>query len=58
MKQRNKIEGEKGEILARQYLKKNNYKILQTNYKNKIGEIDIIAEKNGKICFVEVKERN
>ena len=58
MKHRNKIEGEKGEILACQYLKKNNYKILQTNYKNKIGEIDIIAEKNGKICFVEVKERN
>lgn len=57
MKQRNKIEGNKGEVLACQYLKNNNYKILQTNYKNKIGEIDIIAEKDDKICFVEVKER-
>lgn len=54
---RNKIEGTGGEILAANFLKQNKYKILQMNYSNKIGEIDIIAEKNNTIIFVEVKRR-
>lgn len=49
--------GIKGEILAQKYLRKNKYKILKTNFKNKIGEIDIIAQKNSVIVFVEVKTR-
>lgn len=47
----------KGEILARKYLEQNNYKILKTNYKNKIGEIDIIAKDKNYVVFVEVKTR-
>ncbi len=57
-KVKNKIEGNKGEIRAVQFLKKEKYKILQTNYKNRIGEIDIIAEKDNVIVFVEVKNRS
>lgn len=57
-KAKNKIEGNKGEIRAVQFLKKEKYKILETNYKNRTGEIDIIAEKDNVIVFVEVKNRS
>ena len=53
----NKINGDKGEILSSQNLTKKGYKILETNFKNKIGEIDIIAFKNGCYVFIEVKKR-
>ena len=54
---KNKIEGTGGEILAVNFLKKKKYKILETNFSNHVGEIDIIAEKDGVIVFVEVKRR-
>lgn len=49
--------GDNGEKLARAYLFKKGYRILEQNYKVSFGEIDIIAEKNSCICFVEVKSR-
>lgn len=55
---KNKIEGTIGEIDAVSFLKQKKYRILETNYKNKIGEIDIIAEYDKKIIFVEVKRRS
>ena len=54
----NKETGNIGENLAVNYLKKQNYKILQTNYRNKIGEIDIIANDKNTIVFIEVKTRS
>ena len=51
------IYGKKSEIIATNYLKKKGYKILKNNYKNKIGEIDIIAKDKDTIVFVEVKAR-
>ena len=56
-KEFNKIHGRIGEFDASEYLKKQNYKIIDQNYKNKIGEIDIIAQKDKTIVFVEVKKR-
>lgn len=50
--------GKKGEGLAVSYLKKQDYKIIEKNYKTKLGEIDIIADYKGCICFVEVRARN
>lgn len=52
------IIGKKGELVAVDFLINNKYKILHTNYKNKIGEIDIIAKKNNVTVFVEVKFRS
>lgn len=49
--------GKLGEIKARQYLKQNNYKILITNFRTRVGEIDIIGEKDGQLIFFEVKAR-
>jgi putative endonuclease len=50
--------GISGEKKAEDYLKSMGYNILTKNYKCKIGEIDLIAEKNGIITFVEVKTRS
>ncbi len=49
--------GKHGEKIACKFLKKNKYKILEKNYKNKIGEIDIIAIDQDTLVFVEVKTK-
>lgn len=53
--------GEMGEDLAVKYLRKKDYKIMGRNFKNpsgrQLGEIDIIASKDKKVVFVEVKTR-
>ena len=53
----NKI-GILGEEIAVRYLKKKEYYIIERNYRNKFGEIDIIASKNGCTIFIEVKSRS
>ena len=50
--------GERGESLAVWYLKKNGYKIIEQNYRTKLGEIDIIAKEKNTLVFVEVKSRS
>lgn len=50
--------GTQGEGLAAQYLKNQGYRILSKNYRTRLGEIDLIAEKEGVIHFVEVKNRH
>ena len=50
--------GALGERFAAAYLRKLGYKILEKNYKNTLGEIDIIARAGGEIVFVEVKTRS
>lgn len=47
-----------GEQVAVEYLSKSGYKILERNFATKMGEIDIIALKDGVIIFIEVKSRN
>ena len=49
--------GNWGEGVARDYLIDKGYRIIFTNYKTKIGEIDIIAVRENTIIFVEVKTR-
>ncbi len=49
--------GDYGENAAQEYLENKGYEILKRNFRLKCGEIDIIAEDNGCIVFVEVKTR-
>ena len=49
--------GNKYENKSVETLVKEAYKILERNYQNRFGEIDIIAEKNKEIVFIEVKYR-
>ncbi len=50
--------GIQGESLAVSHLKSAGYLIVATNYRTKIGEIDIIAKDADTIVFVEVKARS
>ena len=57
MQNRQQKLGETGEALAARNLKKAGYKIIETNYRTRLGEIDIIAKEDDTIVFVEVKSR-
>ena len=46
-----------GEKLARDFLGKNGYHILETNYRCPVGEIDIIARHEDMLVFVEVRTK-
>jgi uncharacterized protein (TIGR00252 family) len=49
--------GHDAEKKAAEYLQDKGYKILDINWKTKVCEIDLIAEKSRIIYFVEVKYR-
>lgn len=53
----NKSLGKYGEELAQSLLEAKGYGIVEKNFKNKIGEIDLIAKDGDVIVFVEVKSR-
>jgi len=62
MSQHNEV-GKIGEDLAREYLVKNGYKILEQNYRTKYAEIDLVAQKSARffakptLVFVEVRTK-
>jgi len=49
--------GQKGEKIAVNFLKRNGYSIITTNYRTRLGQIDIVAKEKNTVCFVEVKTR-
>ncbi|MFC1958813.1 YraN family protein [Chloroflexota bacterium] len=55
MKRRNT--GILGEKLARDFLKKRSYRILETNYRCPQGEIDIVARHKDFLVFIEVRTK-
>ena len=52
-----KLLGKLGEKKATEFLKGKGYKILETNYKTRVGEIDVIAKDGEYVVFIEVKTR-
>ena len=57
MTQRTKALGVNGEEIAARYLEAAGYRIVERNYRIRAAEIDLIAERDGVIVFVEVKTR-
>ncbi|MDD4774090.1 MAG: YraN family protein [Eubacteriales bacterium] len=53
-----RTEGLRGENIACDYLCRIGYTIIKRNFRSKYGEIDIIAENDTHIIFVEVKSRS
>ena len=50
--------GAKGEEIAVRYLKSRGYRIIERNYRIRLGEIDVIAEQGDDLVFIEVKTRS
>lgn len=50
--------GKKGEQLAVDFLLKNNYAIVERNYRFDKAEVDIIAKKDDILAIIEVKTRS
>lgn len=57
MKHLNKSIGTNYEKIAQNFLLRNEYHILDCNFRSHSGEIDIICKKNNIIIIVEVKSR-
>jgi putative endonuclease len=57
MKSNNKIIGQLTENMAAAYLAQNGMEIIEQNFSNKFGEIDIIAKDKDVLVFVEVKAK-
>jgi len=57
MKSQNLATGRLGETAATENLKQKGYEILERNFRNKFGEIDIFAKDKNTLVFVEVKTK-
>jgi putative endonuclease len=53
-----KIFGGEAERVAAEYLVSRGYRIFARNFFCRYGELDVVAEKDGTICFVEVRMRS
>jgi putative endonuclease len=53
-----KESGNTAETIAASYLQRHDYDIRDTNYTIQGGEIDIVAQRDGQIIFVEVRYRS
>jgi putative endonuclease len=47
--------GRRGEEVAAAFLEAEGWTILERNYRSRLGEVDIIAGREGLVAFVEVK---
>ncbi len=57
VKQFNLETGKIGENLAKEYLEKKGYNIIEQNYRTKFAEIDLVAKNKEELVFVEVRTK-
>lgn len=57
MRTLNLYTGKLAEDLASNHLKKKGYSIVERNFRNRFGEIDIIAKDKDTLVFIEVKAK-
>jgi putative endonuclease len=57
VKDRRKALGAMGEGFAADFIEREGYRILERNWRCKTGEIDLIADLNGELVFLEVRTR-
>ena len=54
-----KLRGDRGEAAVADYLRRRRYRLLESQFRCRFGEIDLIARSpEGVLCFVEVKTRS
>ena len=54
----NMEKGRLGEDIASKYIISKGGKIIEQNYRTKVGEVDLIVRINGELVFIEVKSRS
>jgi len=54
---RRAVIGSDGERAAADFLESRGYRILERNYRTRLGELDLVADDGGILVFVEVKVR-
>ncbi len=54
---REKLIGDWGESLAKKFLRRKGYRFITSNFRSRMGEIDLIVEDRSTLVFVEVKTR-
>lgn len=57
-KDNRKQKGARAEEAAASFLLEQGYRIVERNWRNRTGEIDIIADDKGTLVFVEVRSRS
>jgi putative endonuclease len=50
--------GRSGEHAAVEYLRQHGFRIVETNHRSPLGEVDIIGQEGDTLVFVEVKSRS
>lgn len=58
MKKYNFLKGRKAEEIAKTYLESKCFVFLEANYKNNIGEIDLVMSDHDWLVFIEVKYKS
>jgi putative endonuclease len=49
--------GQEAEALAASFLEQRGYRVLARNHALRLGEVDLVCERDGVLCFVEVRSR-
>lgn len=57
MRDRRRTVGDEGEGRAEAYLRRQGFRILGRNVRSALGELDLVADDQGVLVFVEVKRR-